>query len=538
MSTFLKQPCDEAAVLGSPESICPDTGVKTWVLVATILGSSMAFIDGTAVNVALPVLQSQLNATAAGAQWVIEAYSLFLGALLLVGGALGDRLGRRLIYAIGVSLFTLSSVACGLAPSLTILILARAVQGIGAALLVPGSLAIISAAFPREERGRAIGTWSGFGAITTGAGPVLGGWLVDNVSWRAVFFLNVPVAAAVLLLTLTRIPESRDENATGSLDWLGAILVTLGLGGIVYGLIEASESASAGLVWGGIVLGIAALAAFVVVEMRVESPMMPLQLFRSATFLGANLLTLFLYGALSGVLFFVPFNLIRVQGYSATESGAAFLPFIVLMFVLSRWSGGLVDRYGPKLPLIVGPLVAAAGMALLAVPGVGGSYWTTFFPAIVVLSLGMSIAVAPLTTTVMNAVEQHHVGIASGINNAASRVAGLLTIAAFSIVAVQAFSRDFDNRLAAIPLSARARQALRAQGDRLVAVRIPSGLKNEVQVSLHQAVGASFVSSFRIVMVIGAILALLSALSAAVLIERRRPMLVVRRAESKEPAAV
>lgn len=523
MATFLKQPCDEGVVLSAPPAIpCPST-VGTWVLVTTILGSSMASIDGTVVNVALPVLQTDLGATVAGAQWVIEAYSLFLGALILVGGALGDRVGRRLVYAIGTALFTLASILCGIAPNLTFLIVARAVQGVGAALLVPGSLAIISAVFPSDRRGQAIGTWAAFSAITTGLGPVLGGWLIEHASWRAIFFINVPLAAVVLFITFWRVPESRDDETTGSLDWLGAGLATLGLGGLVFGLVQESGSAPRGLVIASIVLGVVALVAFVLVEMRVSSPMMPLAMFRSRTFLGANVLTLLLYGALGGVLFFVPFDLIRVQGYSATEAGAAFLPFILLMFLLSRWTGGLVDRVGAKLPLVVGPTVAAAGLLLFAVPDVGGSYWTTFFPAVIVMSLGMSIAVAPLTTVVMNAVEGGHAGAASGVNNAASRVAGLLAIAVFGIIAVQVFSRNMDDRVSSLSLAGSARRALSSQHDRLVATQIPGGLDAATVAALHRAIAESFVGTFRVLMVVGAVMAVASALSAAALIQGGRP---------------
>jgi EmrB/QacA subfamily drug resistance transporter len=509
-----------------------------WVLAATILGSSITFIDSTVVNVALPVLQRELGTDITGAQWIVEAYSLMLSALILVGGSLGDRMGRRRIFSAGIMLFAFASAGCGLAQTTAQLIVARGVQGVGAAMLVPGSLAIISASFSKEERGRAIGTWSGFTAISAGFGPVLGGWLIENVSWRWIFFINLPLAAFVLLITWRHVPESRDESAGERVDILGALAATLGLGGVVYGLLESGARGFRDVrVIGSLAMGAVLLVLFVMVERR-RGPraMMPLALFRSPTFAGANLLTLFLYGALGGMMFFLPFNLIQVQGYTATQAGASLLPFVVTMFILSRWAGGLAGRYGAKLPLVLGPVVASAGFALFMLPGANaGSYWKSFFPAVIVMSLGMAASVAPLTTTVMGAVDERHVGIASGINNAVSRTAGLISIAALGIVMTGAFARNFNSGLRALEIPSETRAALEAQTRRLATITVPGELKGETKQAIESVVKESFVSGFRVVMLIGAGLALVSGLFACLLIEGCARPVNARRPASDSP---
>lgn len=519
---LLRPPCDEGVISAQSGATPCAQSQRRWILAATILGSSMVFIDGTVVNVALPALQSNLNATAIDVQWVVEAYALFLAALLLLGGSLGDHLGRKRIYAIGVIIFAVASVWCGLAPNITQLIIARAVQGIGGAMLVPGGLAIISATFPEAERGQAIGTWSGSTAITTALGPVIGGWLIEHVSWRAVFFLNLPLALAVLVLVFLWVPESRDEDEKGKIDVTGAALATISLGALVYGLIESSRLGfKSPIVLVALIGGAILSVVFIFVEARVHSPMMPLSLFRSANFTGANLLTLFLYAALAGTFFFLPLNLIQVQGYTATAAGAATLPFILIMFALSRWSGGLVKRYGSRLPLIIGPMIAAAGFALFLRAGVADSYWTTFFPAVVVLGVGMAISVAPLTTTVMNSVKQSHAGIASGVNNAVSRTAGLLSVAVLGLIMFQAFNSCLQTRFDQAVIPVELREALDKQRMRLAAMEIPPDTDEQTRIAIKQVVNECFVFGFRRVMLLGAVLAVVSSLMAWLIIRAR-----------------
>lgn len=524
MSTAIKSPCDEGVMLSpAAESPCARSAAP-WILAATILGSSITFIDGTVVNVALPVIQSDLQTDIGGAQWVVESYALMLSALILVGGSLGDRWGRRRIFSVGTLLFAIASAACGLSSSVGQLIAARAVQGVGAAMLVPGSLAIISASFSKKDRGRAIGTWSGFTSIAAGIGPVLGGWLVQNYSWHWIFLINLPLAAVVLAITWRHVPESRDDEAGGRLDLLGAAVATFGLGCLVYGLIEAGGRGFADAAISiSLFLGAASLALFIVVEWK-KGPraMVPLALFRSRTFLGANLLTLFLYAALSGIMFFLPFNLIQVQGYSATEAGAALVPFVLTMFLLSRWAGGLINRFGAKLPLVIGPIVASIGFAMFALPGpVAGSYWTSFFPAVMVMSLGMATVVAPLSTTVMGAIEERHAGVASGINNAVSRTAGLISIAVLGIVMTSAYTRSLDRSLDQLGISSDVRSVLVQNTLSLAAidqVELPADTKQAVEHAAHSA----FVGGFRIVMLAAALLGLASSLTAVLVDGKQR----------------
>ena len=481
---------------------------RRWILTATILGSSMAFIDGSVINIALPVMQKSLSATVTDSQWIVDAYLLVLASLLLAGGALGDHVGRVRVFAAGVVIFAAASVWCGVAPNARHLIAARALQGLGGALLVPGSLAIIAAAFPAGERGKAIGTWSAMTSLAIIAGPLLGGWLVQAVSWRAVFYINVPIAAVTLAIAW-HIRSSRAASSVPdprTIDWLGTFLITIALAALTYALIEAPQYAALGL-------SVIAFIAFAILERRTDHPIVPLTLFRSRAFTAANALTLLLYAALSIAVFFLPFDFIQLQKYSPAQAGAAFLPLVVTMSLFSRWTGALADRIGPRLPLIGGPLTAAIGLGLLAVPGIGGSYWTTFFPGLLVLGVGMAITVAPLTTTVMTSIDdERHAGAASGINNAISRAAGLLAIALFGAISIVAFARDLDRRLGRETPAIRS--SILAQKTKLVEAEPPRNLDGATRARVRGAIEASFLRAFRIDMLAAAALAFAAAATA------------------------
>jgi len=489
-----------------------------WILAATILGSSMAFIDGTVVNVAIPTLQATFHAGVVDVQWVVESYGIFLSALILAGGALGDLLGRRRMFLIGVGVFAAASIGCGLASSIHQLVIARCVQGIGAALLVPGSLAIISACFDEDSRGKAIGTWSGFTAITTAFGPLLGGWLIQYASWRWAFLLNVPLGVVVVGISVRRVPESRGSQVK-QIDWLGALLATVGLAGVVTGFLESARLGWANpLVLASSLGGLLFLKIFLAVEARSSSPMVPLTLFRSRSFLGANIFTLFLYATVGIFLFLFPMDLIEVQGYSATAAGSAMLPMILLMFFLSRWSGGLVKRYGGRIPLTVGPLIVATGFILFAVVHTGGSYWKTYFPASLMFGFGMAVTVAPLTTVVMNSVEQHYAGTASGINNAVARVAGVLAIAVFGTVMVKNFDSHLDQNLRNVMLPQDIVKDIRSREVELAGLELPEGLDAHTGEAIRHAIAESFVSGFRVVLLCCAGLSIGSAVLARQLV--------------------
>jgi EmrB/QacA subfamily drug resistance transporter len=506
MSAFVRLPCEDRsrAQARGPKRTA---AAGAWVLAATILGSAMPGIDGTAVNVALPILQRDLHASSVAMQWVIEGYSLFLSALILVGGSLGDRFGRRRMFLLGVLVFAVSSAGCAAAQTIEQLVIARCVQGIGGALLIPESLAIITASFDEQHRGAAIGTWSGFSAITMAIGPLLGGWFVQALTWRLVFVINLPIAFVIFIVAQRFIAESRDEEDTAPIDWLGAALATAALGLLTYGFIALQTARADIFGLGAVGAGIVLLGAFVYVERRSKAPMVPLGIFSSRDFTVSNIYTLLLYAGLGASFFFIPFNLINVQGYKPFSAGAALLPMILILFVSSRWSGALVGRIGARIPLTVGAAIAAAGFVLFAFTGLGGSYWSTFFPAVVVLGIGAATFVAPLTTTVMNSAPAQHSGSASGINNAVSRVAGLLAIAVLGIVVVSATHRALPQNDAALPAPVRSVVA----SDALLSGRAPDrGIPARIRGEVQHVVAKSYVSGFRDAMLICAALALLS----------------------------
>jgi EmrB/QacA subfamily drug resistance transporter len=480
------------------------------VVATTILGSSIAFIDTSVVSVALPAIQADLDASLADMTWVVNAFVLFLASLILVGGSLGDHLGRRRVFIGGVVLFAVGSAACALAPTVEALIAARALKGVGGALLVPNSLAILSAAFPKETRGRAIGAWSGFAALTSAGGPAFGGWLVDAFGWPSVFLINLPIAAATVLMALAFVPESRGGDAEGGLDWTGAALAAAGLGGFTFGLVGLSEGGGGALNWAALVLGTALFAGFIVWEGRTPHPMAPLRLFRSRTFSGVNLLTFFLYAALAGALFFVPFVLIQLQGYSAAEAGAAFLPFSLPLGLLSAFVGQQMRRFGARLPLIVGSLIVAAAFVLMSLLVEPRPYMAGWFWAFLLLGVGMTLVVAPLTTAVFNSVEDAWSGAASGVNNAVARTAQLVAVAALGAVAVVAFTPALESRLADSSLAPAARTAMLEQTGALAETEPPAGLAPAQAMQAQAAVAGAFGDAFRAVTLLCAGLALIA----------------------------
>jgi EmrB/QacA subfamily drug resistance transporter len=470
----------------------------------------MAFIDGAVVNMVLPILQSHLNASITQAQWIIEIYALFLAALIMVGGALGDIHGHRKIFAMGISGFCFSSLLCGLSQNVEVLIFARAFQGIGGALMVPGSLAIISANFSEKQRGAAIGTWSAATALTMAVGPVAGAWLADSFSWRWIFFLNIPIGLLVIIILFWRVPETTRANCK-PLDKTGAASTTLGLALLTFGLIESGRyGIQHPLILTAITGGIVISGFFLWHQKHSNHPMMPLDLFRSTNFSGANIMTLLLYAALGGAFFFIPYNLVNIQGYTVTQAAGSYLPFIMVMTVFSRFAGSFADKYGARLPMTLGPIITAIGYFLFSVPDDDINYWTQFFPAILIQGIGMTMTVAPLTATVMNSVSKNNLGIASSVNNMVSRTAGLLAIAVFGIVFIYTGESSYANIISNETLSSEMIERFIDKKNLLAKPAVNANIDTVTAAAIIDIYHKLFISAYRMIMYIACILAFLS----------------------------
>ncbi len=500
-----------------------------WVLIATILAPSMVFIVSTALTVALPAIQRDFNASGTDLIWIVNAYSLLQAAFIFLSGAYGDHYGRKRVYLIGIVIFALSSLVCGSAQSAEVLILARALQGVGSGMMVTCSLALLVALFDYHRRSWAIGVWSGSTMLISGAGPILGGWLAEAALWRMIFFINIPLCLVVIVVLLLFVPESLDEHAPRELDISGTALSTLALLLSGYFFIEGPRRGFDDplvLLAGATALVI--LPLFVWVEGHSDHPMMPLNLFRSRTFTGANTLTLLLYGAMNSVLFFLPLSLIQVQGYSETAVGFALLPMTVLMVAISFVMSRIVDRYGPRLPLVFGPLLIGLSFVMFAAlePGSGqASYWSTLFPAICVFGIGLGVTLSPLTTAVMASVDEDHAGIASGLNNTVSRSAQVLAIAVMGSIVLLLFQQALlsDPAVTALPETAQAQLA--AEADKLAETEVPASLNPLERERLQSLIRHTFSDTISVVMYIAAALSALSGLLAALFIERELPHL-------------
>ncbi|KAA2243554.1 MFS transporter [Chitinophaga agrisoli] len=493
-----------------------------WIMVSAIMASAMAFIDATALNVVLPSIQQSLHANATDLFWILNAYLLMLAALILIGGSLGDKLGRKKIFMTGILIFIGGSAACGISADVLQLIIFRVIQGIGGSLMIPGSLSLISSSIHEKERGKAIGTWSAFTTVVTIGGPVLGGALADAGYWRYIFFINVPIGLAALCFLWWKVKESSDENLDHNLDFSGALAIMLGLGLFTFGFLRVPAlgwqhwQVISALVAGGVLM-----VVFMLIERKSKHPMMPLTLFTNLTFTGANLLTFFLYAGLGAAMLFMSLNFVQVQGYDQLQSGLTFLPFTILMVGIARFAGNLADKYGPRFLLITGPALAGVGLLILSfVKQTAGpsAYFTTFFPGVLIFGLGMSLTVAPLTAAVMGAVSDQYSGTASGVNNALSRIAGVFANAIFGAVAVLFFSGALKQEIKAVPLSNNAQQEVLAQAVELGNAKPPASLNKEEQQRVTTAYHNSFISAYGKIMRISALLGFLGALMAFVFI--------------------
>ncbi|HEY4127565.1 MAG TPA: MFS transporter [Gammaproteobacteria bacterium] len=476
--------------------------VRTWVLITAILGSSLVFLEGSVVSLALPSLQSDMHAASLDLQWVVNAYMLMLGAFMLISGSLGDRFGMRRVFMLGSLIFCLGAGACGFAPDFKLLIIARVVQGAGGALLVPACLALISLHYAGAARGRAIGIWAGASALTTSAGPLLGGWLVDTFGWHSVFLLLGPWALVGVALAWGRVPKDEAPKSAIGLDYAGAALLAAALSLGIY-----SFSGSGGTRWVLVAAALICGAGFIWREAKAKAPMLPLGLFRSWPFSGANLMTFLLYGAMSGGLYFLPFDFMQVLGFSALQAGMAFLPFAVILGFGSVFAASLIRRFDPRWVLSIGPCVTALGFLLLTMPGPEANYFTGFFPGIVVMGIGMTVSVTPLTTVVMQSLDAHHAGIASGVNNTASRLAGVLSVAGMTALAVGLFAPALAHELQSAGIPGVLAAHLQAGAGQLAELTAPSGTSPVLRQAIHNAIGLAYVRTFRWVMVSCALLA-------------------------------
>jgi len=514
MMSVVRPPGDETSVRAAPETPGCASHAKRWVLIATILGSGTAFLEASVINVALPAIQDAFSASVPQLQGIGTAYTVALAALALAAGAAGDRFGKLRLFVWGASGLALTSLACGFAASASQLIAGRALQGLAAALLVPNSLALLSASFPKTERGRAIGVWSGATALFGAGGPVVGGWLVDTVSWRGAFLLVVPLALLTVLVAKWRVPDPPTLRRAPPVDWWGAVLSTFGIAGLVSAIIlSPANGVAASLL---LLFGTLAVLSFGWLERRNPAPMVPPRLLSSPSFFGVNALTLLLYFAVTSAFFLLPFNLIQVQHYSAMRTGAAFLPFAIVVGIFSRFAGGITDRWGARRLLILGSLTTAAGLALFAVPGIGGSYWSTFFPPMATVGLGMAMSLTPLTTVVLDAVPPNEAGIASGVNSTFARVASLLAVSAIGVVTLALFTRAIDGRAALASLSPGLRRELAVERQSLANTNISESVQGRDRMLLERIIAESFVASFRSVAGLSAGVALAAALATVI----------------------
>ncbi|MEP6683789.1 MAG: DHA2 family efflux MFS transporter permease subunit [Parafilimonas sp.] len=487
-----------------------------WIMASTILASAMAFIDGTALNVALPSLQKSLNASGADLFWILNAYLLMLASLIILGGSLGDKLGRKKIFIIGIIIFIIGSVACGLSPNVNILIICRGVQGLGGALMIPGSLSIISSSFVAKERGKAIGTWSAVTTMVTVGGPILGGALADAGLWRYIFFINVPLGITSILILVFKVKESRDESADKTLDYKGAVTSLLGLALLTFGFLRIP---AVGLQnpqsWLSLIAGLIVIIVFIWIERRSTHPMMPLKLFKNKTFSGVNLLSFFLYAGLGAGILFLSLDMVQIQGYKQFQAGLTLLPFTILMITLARFAGGIADKHGPRLLLIAGPAVAGVGLLLLSfVKQTNGAsdYFTSFFPGIIIFGLGMSFTVAPLTATVMGALPDHYSGTASGINNATTRIAGVFANAILGALAILFFSGFLSERINNMQFDNSTKKSVMMQVKDLGNAKPPAKMNNADKTTLTKAYKEGFINAYNKIMLICAALAFIGAL--------------------------